>query len=248
MSLFWLNGDIRSPVLGIPHATPTERRMKSFPITGLYSESLDAVWDPNIDELKVSIAGVESAITLNVDSIDFAALGSPADEAWDGEALEAGSIGIQKGMFLSLAEIWSRLGDVWTRLADGSAKAGLVAGTADIGKVGMQQQLVIDAVIPINTASSAAVDLGTARAALLIMPAAWTAADLTFEVSHDGATFVPLHESGGDEKVVKAVQGRGVLLSLADFVGIRHLKIRSGTTALPVNQAAARTIKILAQP
>jgi hypothetical protein len=76
------------------------------------------------------------------------------------------------------------------------------------------------------------------------MPAAWTAANLTFQVSHDGTNFFNLYDKDGTEYTVTADASRAIILPLSDWVGIEHLKIRSGTAAAAVNQGAERTIVI----
>lgn len=77
------------------------------------------------------------------------------------------------------------------------------------------------------------------------MPAVWTAADITFQVSNDGATFVDLYDSFGNEmKVVTGTGAKHIALSAGDYWSVRFLKIRSGTTATPVNQAADRVLKL----
>ena len=83
----------------------------------------------------------------------------------------------------------------------------------------------------------------------LVMPAAWDAADLTFQVSHDGTTFQNLYRTDGStetEVKLKTSAGRAYQLSPLDFAGLLWIKVRSGTGALPVNQTAPRSIQIVA--
>lgn len=101
------------------------------------------------------------------------------------------------------------------------------------------------AVIALNGNLSTAVDLGSQRPVRLIMPAAWTAADLTFQASNDGTTFNNLYDSLGNEYTVKVDINRAVILPVYDFYGIRFLKLRSGTSGSPVTQLAARTILVV---
>lgn len=91
---------------------------------------------------------------------------------------------------------------------------------------------------------SSAIDLNEGRAALLIMPAAWTAADISFQVSADGVTFVDLFKTDGTEYTLTVAASRGILLPLSDFLGIRHMKIRSGKTGAAVNQLANRALSL----
>lgn len=95
---------------------------------------------------------------------------------------------------------------------------------------------------------SGAVDLGQSRAVRLVMPAAWTAASLTFQTSYDGTTYNNYYNADGTEYTVQASSSRSILLPLADFVGIRFLKVRSGTSSAAVNQGAERVIGVQAVP
>jgi len=80
------------------------------------------------------------------------------------------------------------------------------------------------------------------------MPATWTAANLTFEAaSTSGGTFLQIVDDGGTEVVVTA--SASVIIGLdakaPELAALRFIKLRSGTKATPVNQAAARTIKLI---
>lgn len=127
-------------------------------------------------------------------------------------------------------------GDIWDPLADGVPAA-------------IQQQVVVDVVIANGQSLSAAIDLGTRRLVGIVIPAAWTAANLTFQAGPAADAIVDLYDGGGTEKAV-TVGGaaRFIALNPADWLGVRHLKLRSGTTGVPVNQAAARTVKLILQP
>ena len=92
---------------------------------------------------------------------------------------------------------------------------------------------------------SGAVDLGTLTAACIVMSAAWTAADLTFEVSADGSTYVDLYDSIGNEYTVTAAASEALLLDIKDFTPFRYVKVRSGTSGTPVNQGADRSLTII---
>lgn len=75
----------------------------------------------------------------------------------------------------------------------------------------------------------------------VIMPAAWTSGNLTFQGSRDGITFNNLYDDEGNELTVTAAASRYIAGALK-LAGIRYLKIRSGTSAATVPQAADRTI------
>ena len=107
---------------------------------------------------------------------------------------------------------------------------------------------IITASIPNAGSITPAIDLGAFRAGRIHIPAAWTAAALTFQVSADGSTYGDLFDNTGVEYTAQAAAGRAVLLPLIDFLGMRYLKIRSGPTAAPVAQAAQRDLVIQLVP
>ncbi|MEI6357302.1 MAG: hypothetical protein WCP53_09385 [Verrucomicrobiota bacterium] len=87
----------------------------------------------------------------------------------------------------------------------------------------------------------------------LVIPAAWTAAAITFLASTSpSGTFGSVYDDAGTEVTVASaavVAGRVVVNKsvLQQLSGIRWLKIRSGVVALAVNQAADRLITVLMQ-
>jgi hypothetical protein len=111
------------------------------------------------------------------------------------------------------------------------------------------QPQAITATIANAASLSGIVDLGATRLVGIVIPAAWTAANLTFSVSRDGVTFVDLYDNFGAEYTV-TVGGvnRRVLVPYSDFFGVRWLKVRSGTSATPVNQAAQRDLILISAP
>lgn len=82
----------------------------------------------------------------------------------------------------------------------------------------------------------------------LIMPVAWTAANLTFQVSNvSGGTFQDLYDDVGVEVTVTAAASRSIALDFAalKMAPWRYIKIRSGTSGSPVAQGAERAITIV---
>lgn len=80
----------------------------------------------------------------------------------------------------------------------------------------------------------------------IVMPAAWTAANLTFQASADGGTtWVNLYTSDGTELTVTASTSRYITLDPNTWVGVNHLKIRSGTSGSAVNQSADRALTLV---
>ena len=99
----------------------------------------------------------------------------------------------------------------------------------------------------LNTASlSAAVELGGHSVERIIMPAAWTAADLTFQVSDDGGTtFQNLYWDWGAELVVDAAVATTIELSpFIKLSNIDQLKVRSSTAGVPVAQGGDRIVRL----
>lgn len=100
-----------------------------------------------------------------------------------------------------------------------------------------------------NAASlSGEIDLEGFKLAAIIMPAAWDAANLTFQASDvSGGTFQNVFDDAGTETTVTAAVSRSIGMDAAmpELAAFRFLKIRSGTSALPVNQTAARTLTLV---
>lgn len=78
-----------------------------------------------------------------------------------------------------------------------------------------------------------------------VMPAAWTAAAITILGSVDNTNFFPVHNGAGTEISFTVAASRHVDLTGTRLNSLRFFKLRSGNTATPVNQGAARDIIIL---
>lgn len=81
----------------------------------------------------------------------------------------------------------------------------------------------------------------------LIMPAAWSAAAITFLGSPDNVTYSPIYDDLGERTIISAdaAINRMILFELADWLGVKFVKVRSGTAAAPVVQAADRVLTLL---
>ncbi len=96
-----------------------------------------------------------------------------------------------------------------------------------------------------GTSITPGIDLGNARLAFITMPAAWTAAALTFQHSPttiDG-TYFDLYLNGVEYNV-PASTSRTLIIPYGEFIGLRFIKIRSGTTGTPVQQAGDRILQL----
>lgn len=103
------------------------------------------------------------------------------------------------------------------------------------------------ALIANGASLSSVIDLGAGKLVAIQMPAAWTAAALTFQASIDGTNYFDVYDTSTERNYTVAAS-RMLVLQLPDWVGIKYLKIRSGTSGTPVNQGADRTLTLLVQP
>jgi hypothetical protein len=90
---------------------------------------------------------------------------------------------------------------------------------------------------------SGATYIGDGKLTGIQMPATWTAANLSFQGSHDGVTYCDIYDSAGTEVIVAAAAS--VTIPLDDFRAALWIKVRSGPTGAAVNQGAARVISLL---
>jgi hypothetical protein len=97
---------------------------------------------------------------------------------------------------------------------------------------------------------SAEIDGKGYRLAKIFMPSTWTAADLTFvEAPASGGTFQDLYDDASTpaEVTVKVNAGQNTVISTNkdNLSAMAYFKLRSGTSSLPVQQGAERTLGLL---
>lgn len=85
----------------------------------------------------------------------------------------------------------------------------------------------------------------------IVMPAAWTAASLTFQGSHDGATYQNVYDTNGVEVTFTPTVAldHGLLADI--LLALRpwdYVKVRSGSAGTPTNQGAARLVVLALIP
>jgi pectate lyase len=69
------------------------------------------------------------------------------------------------------------------------------------------------------------------------MPAVWDAANLTFQVSMDNVTYLNAYDvTGAEEVVTVTAASTHIWVHPNDLAGYRWVKVRSGTSGLPVVQ------------
>lgn len=100
--------------------------------------------------------------------------------------------------------------------------------------------------IPSGESLSNALDLSLSDDSVfgVVMPPDWTAADISIEVSADGTNFVPLYWNDAEYTLVAGIN-IAISFEISALAAWEYVKIRSGTSAVPVNQAADRVIVVL---
>lgn len=106
---------------------------------------------------------------------------------------------------------------------------------------------VVDATIAAGQSLSGPVAIGPQTLVGIQMPATWTAAVLTFQVSLDGgATWQENYDANG-EVTFQAAAGQYIAVDYAQWGGVAMLQVRSGTVGAPVNQTSAAVIGLVAR-
>jgi hypothetical protein len=100
-----------------------------------------------------------------------------------------------------------------------------------------------------DTASlSGALQLNGLMGEAIVMPATWTAAGLSFEASEEeGGTYRPLADALGVEITLTVAASTRVVLPLGLLRSHNFIRLRSGTSAAPINQGGDRAITLLAR-
>lgn len=104
-------------------------------------------------------------------------------------------------------------------------------------------------IIASGNSLSNAVSLSTALLCGVVMPAAWTSANLTFQASIDGGvTFNNVFDDAGNELTMTAAASRYIVLAnIGQWIGFgpnTQIKLRSGTSGSPVTQGSDRVIQL----
>jgi hypothetical protein len=81
------------------------------------------------------------------------------------------------------------------------------------------------------------------------MPATWTAAALTFQISPDGGTtWQELYDGAGNEVTVMAAAGQFIQMTSYMWRGMNLFQIRSGNKSVPVIQFAGVVVTLIGRP
>lgn len=104
--------------------------------------------------------------------------------------------------------------------------------------------------ITAGASQSTVIDKSHYKNMLIIMPAAWSAANITFLVSDNPTTgFVMLVDDAGTEVALTTVTiSTAITMTSTDKEALESamfIKLRSGTNATPVNQTAGAEITVI---
>lgn len=104
----------------------------------------------------------------------------------------------------------------------------------------------IPATIAAGQSLSAEIDLGAMTLVGIAMPAAWTAASLTFQISFDGGvTWLEHYNSSGSETTFTVATGQYIAVDPTLWRGVNALKVRSGTAAAAVVQTGGAALGLI---
>lgn len=81
------------------------------------------------------------------------------------------------------------------------------------------------------------------------MPASWTSASMTFQGSVDGSTYQNIYDQYGNELTLTVAGARDIYFDAYVYLtACNYVKVRSGTSALPVAQGSDRIVKLITAP
>lgn len=117
---------------------------------------------------------------------------------------------------------------------------------AEVFALGTAQKLLTCTILSGESVSDA-VALGDLRLFEIVYPSGWTTAALTGQVSHDaGVTWHDIYLDGAEySKTVAA--GTSDNVDIQRFSSVSMLRLRSGTSATPVNQGGNRVFGLVAR-
>lgn len=95
------------------------------------------------------------------------------------------------------------------------------------------------------TGLSAAIDLGGSRLFCIQTPEALTGTTFTFQSSKDGTTFANMYDASGTELAITVAASRYIIIDPTTFSAVKWLKVRSGTSGTPTNEAADRELTLI---
>lgn len=92
---------------------------------------------------------------------------------------------------------------------------------------------------------SASIEVNGEHVIGVIVPAAWTAAGLSFQGSFDGTNFFELYDMTGVAITIPVVASSYTVIQPTAMHGVNFVKVRSGTSGSPVTQASTMVLTLL---
>jgi hypothetical protein len=105
-------------------------------------------------------------------------------------------------------------------------------------------RVVVTFTIPAGQSLSGAVDCSAGYLARIQMPAQWTPANLSFQISTDGTNWVDLFDQSGNEALIPVVPATSRMMVEPWSQGVGWYRFRSGPRAGPVIQTADRVFTV----
>lgn len=106
---------------------------------------------------------------------------------------------------------------------------------------------ILKAIIPAGGSISQPVDCTAGRLIQINTPDAWDPGSqyITFQVSPSGNDYNDLYLANGEELMLTCQPNQAIAVQAADWPSGRFIKVRSGSSANPVNQSAAREFELI---
>jgi hypothetical protein len=113
----------------------------------------------------------------------------------------------------------------------------------------MPQITTITATIRAGESVSDAIDSMSETMTAIIFPPDWTSSGgITLQLSVDNVTYFDVYQSNGKDLTMAVKPGGAAVIDPNVGRAARYFKLRSGTVAKPVNQAADRVFQIMLAP
>lgn len=153
-----------------------------------------------------------------------------------GTAADTTSSNTVIGLLKKLISLWP------TALGQAAAASSVpVVLASDQGAIVLVTTTIVDA-----TSLSPGVDLAGRALVGIVTPAGWTTAVMTFQVSPDNSTWFEYEDVNGTAiQIPSTAASKYRALDPADFIGVRYLKVRSGTSAAAVSQSSGDIVTMV---
>ena len=99
-----------------------------------------------------------------------------------------------------------------------------------------------------GTSLSGALDVADYTVVGVITDSAWDTNAMTFQASADGTNFFNLHNAGTEISFAGVTASKYNIIDPALMMGVRAIKVRSGTGAAAVNQVGDTVVTIVIKP